>query len=141
MRLIIFVVIVLAFLIAAALIFSWNSSFNSDFQNYFSSPFSPGESSPDVRGRLVIDFGNGRKRAFEGEVRLGMTVLLALRAAEKAGNFKTVLDERGRIVDIAGVKNNSEKRWRTDLNGLPVNNGSLNKTAVSAGDKIIFRYE
>lgn len=134
-------VAVVAFFLATAFIFSWNSSFNSDFRSYFSFPASPNGSRLNAHGRLVVDFGNGRKRAFEGEVRTGMTVLLALRAAEKAGNFKTVLDERGRIVDIAGVKNNGEKRWRADVNGQPVTNGSLGSTAISAGDKIMVRYE
>lgn len=134
--------VVAAFLFAVVLIFSWNDSFYYDMQAYSiglsSIPTKPGGASG--LGRVVIDFGNGKKRSFEGEVKVGMTVLSALRAAEGAGNFRTLTNGRGGIIDIAGVKNNSHRRWRVWLNGVSL--AQLpGETAISAGDRILFKYE
>lgn len=134
--------VIAAFLLALVLIFSWNNSFYYDMQSYATSPsLAPlGSVKPAGLGRLLIDFGNGEKLAFEGEVRVGMTVLSALRAAESAGSFKILTDERGRVVEIDGVKNNSHRRWRALLNGSLVADPP-GGTAISAGDKISFKYE
>lgn len=134
-------VAVAAFLGAVILIFSWNNSFYSDMYGYYTSaPPSAGVSRPTARGRIGVDFGNGEKRAFGGEIYTGMTILAALREAENVGNFKTQTDERGKIVSIAGVKNNGRKIWRMYINGAPASE-LPGRVDIKSGDNVIFRYE
>ena len=133
---------VAAFLLALVLIFSWNDSFYYDMQAYFldQSLTPPGSRRVSSPGKLAIDFGNGKKRTFEGEVLRGMTVLSALRAAESAGNFRVLTSDRGVVVDIAGIRQNSHRRWRILLNNLPLSE-LPGETAIGAGDRILFKYE
>ena len=134
-------VAVAAFLGAVILIFSWNNSFYSDMYSYYASvPPSAGVSKPAAKGRIGVDFGNGERRAFEGRLYTGMTILAALREAEQVGNFKTQTDERGKIVGIAGVKNNGRKNWRMYVNSIPVSEFP-GRMDIKSGDNVIFRYE
>lgn len=135
---------VLVFLATLMLIFSWNDAFYSDYQNYFSSN-TPSLSAIDSRqansiGRVTIDFGNGRLRAFEGEVQSGMTILAALNAASQVGKFDAKTDTQGKIVNIDGVKNNGSKRWQAYINEVPVREEPAG-TLIRGGDDIYFRFE
>lgn len=124
---------------AVALIFFQNDAFYRDFTGYFAS-----SSPPLVRqfrsARVTIDFGNGTKRAFEGESQAGMTIISALRLSGDAGQFKITTDERGAIVSIAGVRNASGKRWRVYRNGL-IGEDLPGHIGIEAGDRITLRYE
>lgn len=135
---------VLVFLAVLTLIFSWNDAFYSDYQIYFSSlDLSPSAASVRISnnvGHVTIDFGNGRMRAFEGQVQSGMTILSALNVSSRAGKFDAKADERGRIVNIDGVKNNSGKRWQTYLNETIVHSEPAD-TLIRGGDDIAFRFE
>jgi len=137
-------VAVLVFLAALALIFSWNDAFYSDYQIYLSSttPSSSATGGRQVKstGRVIIDFGNGRLRAFEGEVQSGMTILSVLNIASQVGKFDAKTDGQGVVVNIDGVKNNNGKRWQAYLNESLVR-GEPASTPVRAGDDIAFRFE
>lgn len=137
-----FGVAVALFIAATMLIFAWNDSFYSDFEFYFTGIEDNKVSSkrmPPV-GLLGIDFGNGQRRAFEGPVENGMTAVAALRAATRVGKLEVATDERGRVTNIAGVKNNGEKRWRVYLNGATIADLPGN-ILVKGGDRVMFRYE
>lgn len=127
------------FLAAVAFIFFQNEAFYRDFLQYASVPPSP-PAAEFRAARLTIDFGNGTKRAFEGESDNGMTILSALRLSGEAGQFESMADARGQIVSIAGVKNGSGKRWRAYRNGVAATDlpGHIE---VQPGDRIVFRYE
>lgn len=88
--------------------------------------------------RLVVDFGNGKKRAFRGEVVSGMTVYDALAAAREAGGL-TVAFRGDAVEEIGGVKNNSHE-WRYYVNGKPA--ASVPQfEEVKPGDEVVFRFE
>lgn len=136
-------VAVAAFLAAVAAIFSWNNSFYHDMASYFAdapSSSKNGRVAVNGRGILGVDFGNGQRRAFAGDIYTGMTILAALRAAENVGSFQVKTDDRGAVVEIAGVKNNGRKRWRMYVNGDPLSElpGNLE---IRDGDKVMFKYE
>lgn len=126
-----------AFLIAVAVIFFQNEAFYRDFQDYISLSVPP--ASPP-RARLTIDFGNGQKRAFEGQANAGMTALAALRVSQAAGGFEAVTSQRGEVVRIADVANSAAKRWRIYVNGTPTAD-LPGHTEIQPGDRITFRYE
>lgn len=127
-----------AFFLALGFIFFENDLFYRDFAEYFSS-FAP--PAPEVSPtRVTIDFGNGKRRAFEGEVERGTTAVLALRASEAAGGFHAVTDDHGRIVSIAGVKNDDGRKWRAYRNNAFVGDIPGN-VEIGPGDRITFRYE
>ncbi len=133
------VIVVGGFLGAVALIFFQNDAFYRDFTGYFT--LSPPPPARQFRSaRVTIDFGNGTKRAFEGESQAGMTILSALRLSGDTGRFKIATDERGAILSIAGVRNALGKRWRVYRNDSMVQDlpGHI---GVAAGDRITLRYE
>jgi len=124
---------------AAAVIFFGNDSFYRDFTGYFAPPPTVREVSNGA-ARLTLDFGNGKRRAFAGTVESGMTILSALRAAEIAGRFSAFTDERGTLVEVAGIRNNAAGRWRVYRNNVAV--GDLpGHTEIQPGDRIVLRYE
>lgn len=129
---------VAVFLAAVAVIFFQNEAFYRDFLGYFS--FAPSVVSQPRTARLTIDFGDGTKRAFEGQVAGGMTIISALRVSQAAGQFEAVTDNRGQVIDIAGVKNGNKKRWEVYRNGDAV--AELpGHVEIRPGDKLVFRYE
>lgn len=92
----------------------------------------------EINARLLIDFGNGRKRAFRGEVVEGMTVYDALVASREVGGFS--FSFRGDVIDeIGGTKNNAHV-WRSYVNGKPT--AALPQfEEVKPGDEIVFKFE
>jgi hypothetical protein len=91
-----------------------------------------------AKARLVIDFGNGTKRVFRGDVAEGMTVYDALLASQEVGGLSFSLNGE-EVNEIGGVKNNSHE-WRYYVNGKSA------KTApqfeeVKPGYEIVFRFE
>lgn len=106
------------------------------------SAIAPGQSVSQKKNadgaRVVIDFGNGKKRAFRGEVVRGMTVYDALVASREVGGFS--LSFKGDAIDeIGGIKNNSHI-WRSYMNGKPIT-GLPQFEEVKPGDEIVFRFE
>lgn len=92
----------------------------------------------DAGARVTIDFGNGKKRAFKGEVVEGMTVYDALVASREVGGFS--LSFKGDAInEIDGVKNNSHI-WRSYVNGKPL--ADLPQfEEIKPGDEIVFKFE
>lgn len=83
-------------------------------------------------GRVIIDFGNGQKRAFEGEVPPeGLTLFEVLTLVSEAGNLPMSFrsDEKGGVylVELNGFINENGHFWQGKLekNGWQ---GSLAKT-------------
>lgn len=133
------VVVAAGFLGAVALIFVQNEAFYRDFLRY--SRVLPSPPAGEFHtARITIDFGNGRKRAFEGAPEEGMTILSALRSAEEAGQFTVRTDAAGNVTTIADVRNNGGKRWRAYRNGASVND-LPGHAEVRAGDRILLAYE
>ena len=130
-----------AFALAVAVIFAANDAFYRDFQRTFSHMPSVSHLSATANiVRVTIYFGEDRRRAFEGQASSDMTALAALRASAEAGQFELALDDRGRVVEIAGVRNRAGKIWQFDINGSPAS--SLpGETDLSGGERISFRYE
>lgn len=127
-----------AFLGAVSWIFFENESFYREFTALAPPPSLTPSSFRPVR--LTLDFGDGRKRAFEGPVEEGMTIAQILRLAESAGQFQARFNERGEVIDIAGVSRSRLKRWQTYRNGERLQNlpGHIE---IRPGDRVVFRYE
>lgn len=127
------------FLAAVAAIFVWNASFYNEFLAYFKA--TPAVSlGKNTAARVTIDFGNGKKRAFEGDVMSPISAAEALRAASTAGRFSLNMALSGEISDINGVRELREKGWRWYLNGEPQLR-PMPDVLIRGGDKILLKYE
>src|SRR3989344_2138803 len=88
---------------------------------------------------------NGTKRAFEGEVVNGMTVLDALDASTLAGNinFKYEIDKKShklRIVTFDGYSvNQTSKSTTLFLNLVRVDIGNIHSIPINSGDRILVK--
>ncbi|MDO8600536.1 MAG: DUF4430 domain-containing protein [bacterium] len=92
----------------------------------------------EEKARLLIDFGDGKKRAFRGEVTENMTVYGALVAVREAAGLSFSL-KGDAVEEIDGVKNNSHE-WHYYVNGEPVKT-SPQFEEVDPGDEITFKFE
>jgi len=106
---------------------------------------------PKIIGKaeLTIDFGNGKKRVFEGDIVERETLVGVLIQASKAGNFSYKLDGGDNLAIVSlwdisqGEKNftaKAGKSWHWYLNDKKLNK-SLNEIILKNGDKILIRYE
>ena len=89
---------------------------------------------------LTIDFGDDRKRNFEGEIINGETLFDALNQASKAGNFSYQLDEKNNLAAIDSFTRNKNKSWHWYLNDKKIDK-SPNEIILKSGDKILIKYE
>jgi len=80
------------------------------------------------KASLTIDFSNGKKRIFEGEIVKGETLIDALNQASKAGGFS-----------VETFTANEEKLWRWYLNNNPVNKPPYEIT-LNPNDEILIKY-
>ena len=81
------------------------------------------------KAELIIDFGDGNKRAFEGEIVENETLIDALNQASKAGNFSSE--------EIILNKNNS---WHWYLNNKKIES-LAGGVILKSNDKILVKYE
>lgn len=104
---------------------------------------------PEIIGKaiLTIDFGNGKKRAFEGEIIKGETLVDVLSQSSKAGGFSYELNEGSEIVLFIDAsykeKNflkNNDKSWRWYLHDKKIDR-SPSEIAPKNGDDILIKYE
>lgn len=100
---------------------------------------------PANLARLEIDYG-GRKRAFEGEIIFEMSVLDALLAASRGGDFEVryaILRDATDVMKINGMAEDglNGKDWNFYLNGRRVETGEIHKIIIKAGDKIFIKLE
>ncbi len=89
---------------------------------------------------LTIDFGDGNKRSFEGEIVEGETSLDALAQAAKAGNFSYKMNGNNELIAIENVAQKKNKFWRWYLDDKKIDR-PLNDIVLKSGDKMLTRYE
>lgn len=130
-------------LVALILIFGFYTGFFRDFFRDFknSSPFF----APVNIARVEIDYGN-RRRAFEGEIVFDMSVLDALLASSRGGDFEiryAILNGRTDILKINGMTEDglNEKSWNFYLNGQRIESSEIHQTRIKPGDKILVKFE
>lgn len=132
-------ILLAAFFGTVAVIFVLNDDFSNDFRSYSEViPLKPRERSAVLR--VTIDFGNGKKRAFEAEVASPLSAAEALRGAQKVGKFTLKIALNGEITEIDRVKAVGQKRWHWYLNGNPEKRPILDVT-VRGGDKVLVKYQ
>ena len=90
-----------------------------------------GEERQNIIGKaeLTIDFGDGNKRAFEGEIVENETPVDALNQASKAGNFSS-----------EEIILNKDKSWHWYLNDKKMGN-LTDRVILKSNDKILVKYE
>lgn len=88
---------------------------------------------------VELNFGNGQRRAFRGEVDgrvYDLKSSLELIAKEADFIFQ---EKNGQIENLAGVKN-APGIWKIYKNGQP-HNQPLHQLTVASGDKYVLRFE
>ncbi|MCX6813271.1 MAG: DUF4430 domain-containing protein [Candidatus Azambacteria bacterium] len=100
------------------------------------------QSAPKIIGKaiLTIDFGDNRKRNFEGEIINGETLFDALSQASKAGNFSYQLDEKNNLAAIDSFARNKNKSWHWYLNDKKIDK-PLGEIILKSGDEILLQYK
>lgn len=89
---------------------------------------------------LTIDFGNGQKRAFKGEIVENENLLNVLNQAAKAGNLNYKLDEKNNIAAIGTFAATKTKTWQWHVNGKTVEK-PIYEVIVRPNDEILIKYE
>ncbi|MDO8743195.1 MAG: hypothetical protein Q7J30_01375 [Candidatus Azambacteria bacterium] len=127
-------------LMSAALLLLGLSGFTAWFLDKNNSASQP--KLPAIIGMavLTIDFGDGSKRSFEGEIVAGETSLDALAQASKAGNFSYKMNGNNELIAIENVAQKKNKRWRWYLDDKKIDR-PLNEIVLKSGDKMLTRYE
>ncbi|MBI2003633.1 MAG: hypothetical protein HYS78_01510 [Parcubacteria group bacterium] len=119
-------------LVVIVLIFGFYSGF---FQELFL---------PVNTARLEIDYGE-KRRAFEGELLSSMSVLDALLAASRGGDFEVryaILEDAADIMRIDGLAEDGlDGEWVFYLNNRRLEAAEIHKVRVRAGDKILVKFE
>lgn len=95
--------------------------------------------------RIEIDYGTER-RAFEGDVLSDMSMLDALLAASRGGNFEiryALLNDQTDILKINGLAEDglSGGSWFFYLNGEKIRADEIHKVKIKPGDKILAKFE
>ena len=92
------------------------------------------------QAELTIDFGNNRKRIFEGDIINNETLINALIQASKAGNFSYKLDDKNNLAAIENYAGDQNKFWQWYLNDKKVNK-LPSEIILKSGDKILIKYD
>jgi hypothetical protein len=97
------------------------------------------------KARLVIYFGDGTARTFEGNVSQDMTILQSLDSASMGAGFdlKYSIAKNGSVnlESIDGAVNMAPKKWSFYLNQKAVPSTDLNMVKIQNGDLIEAKYE
>lgn len=127
--------------IALVVLFYANSNFYQEFINTSESlnNYAIPKNSKAEHAFVELDFGNGQRRAFRGEVD-GATYGLkdSLELISKVADF-TFREKNGRIENLAGV-GNAPGSWKIYKNGEP-HNQPLPQLTITKGDKYVLRFE
>lgn len=128
-------------LIALAVLFYSNNNFYQEFINESKSlqNYVIPRSTKANQAFIELDFGNGKKRAFRGEVD-GRTYDLksSLELIAKEAQF-TFRERSGRIEKLADIGNASGV-WKIYRNGEKINL-PLQELMITGGDKYVLRFE
>lgn len=122
-----------------AVLFVSNDRFSNDFYSYLTFPASK-QKNINTLVKVTIDFGNGKKRAFEGSIDSPITAGQALRGAAEAGGLPLKITLAGDITEIGQLRNQGDKRWRWYLNGNSQTQSILD-AIVHGGNTVLLRYE
>lgn len=102
------------------------------------------DTSPLNSAHLEIDSGE-KRRAFEGEIVSSMSVLDALLAASRGGDFEVryaIIKDATDVMKINGwVEDGLDGKWNFYLNDRKVEANQIHKTPIKAGDKILIKFE
>ena len=125
-----------AIVAVAVVFFVWA---NSEITKEYLQPFPAKQAQNADRVKIVIDFGNGKKRAFGGSLVPDMSVERALEASRSVAGISYVV-EGTRVVEIEGVRVTVNKKWRVYVNdstedGVPVS------YLLKPGDTVTVRYQ
>ncbi|MBU2082240.1 hypothetical protein KKH14_02320 [Patescibacteria group bacterium] len=101
-----------------------------------------GEEKQNIIGKaeLMIDFGDGNKRAFEGEIVENETPVDALNQASKIGNFSYKIDEKNNLSAINNFTGDKDKMWQWYLNDKKMDS-LIGGIVLKSNDKILVKYE
>lgn len=123
-------------LIAIVLIYGFYSGLFGDWFNFRDNFLKP--------ARIEIDYGSN-KRAFEGEALPDMSVLDALLAAGRGGDFEiryALLNDRTDIMKIEDfTEDGLDGQWRFYLNKKEVLADQIHKIKIKPGDKILAKFK
>ena len=89
--------------------------------------------------RVTVDYGNGKKRVFEGNASEEMRLLIVFGGIEKTAGIVFGI-ENGRIAEVDGIINEGGRGWVYYLNGKRQEEDPALKS-VMPGDEIIVKYE
>lgn len=92
--------------------------------------------------RLILTASDDATRTFEGEVREGMTVLEAILASAKGGNFIVDYDIRNGRTEfhsLNGLSKETPEDWEFYLNQSPVTKTEAHRIPIKKGDLIEIR--
>ncbi|MDO8495186.1 MAG: hypothetical protein Q7S32_01500 [bacterium] len=108
--------------------------------------FIPLEKVSSQEGQLILDFGNGQKRVFQGPVDENTSVLLALYSSSEQGGFtvRYFLDDAGnsRVQSIGEAVNEEYGRmWHFFLNDEVIAETELNRTMLKRGDVVEAKFQ
>ena len=123
-----------AALIAGALIFYAHGGFLQEFNDFVEAPFILNQKKH--LAWIEVDFGEGKRRLFEGEVGGETYALLpALLSVAESGEFRIKVSG-GRITEIAGVP----ATWAVYRNEKTIGT-NINLLILQAGDRYAIRRE
>lgn len=122
-----------------AMLFVSNDRFSNDFYSYLTFPAAK-QKNINTPVKVMIDFGNGKKRAFEGSIDSPITAGQALRGAAEAGGMPLKITLAGDVTEIGQLRNQADKRWKWYLNGN-LQTRSILDVIVHGGNKVLLRYE
>ena len=91
--------------------FTKSSPFSKPKKVYPSSLYQTSLSLPEDEARLIINYGNGKQRWFQGKVIEGMTLKDVFLASSLAGKFSFLIGDDGKLKRIEEFENN-HKKWR-----------------------------
>lgn len=122
---------------AAIVFFLWvNSEISREYSQLF-----PQAKQAQTAGKvkILIDFGNGKKRAFGGSLAPDMTVERALDASRSVAGISYSV-EGERVVEIGGVRITADKKWHVYVNDLQ-KDGVPVSYLLKPGDAVTVRYQ
>ena len=135
-----FLIVVGAAVLAVVIICICNYQFSYELEEVISSQsmfFVPAKEHRYLAS-LILDYGNGHKRKFEGRVVQNMTVLDALMASARAGRFKIKSNSQVEVID--GIENTEQKKWICYLNNKKIDSSPA-QYIIKPRDRIECKYQ